>query len=112
MAPTGLCGAIDASRARLKASPFVIPSKTGGADTGALRFVMTRHARSFPAPWTSEEADGCFIIRDHNGQALTYVYFENEKSKRAAFKQLTRDEARRIASNIAKLPELMKRPQY
>ena len=61
---------------------------------------MTRHARSFPAPWTSEEADGCFIIRDHNGQALTYVYFENEKNKRAAFKQLTRDEARRIAANI------------
>src|ERR1700751_4939259 len=100
-APTGLFGAIGASRTLLKASHSSF-FQTGGCRYGCPSLFMTRHARSFPAPWTSEEADGCFIIRDHNGQALTYVYFENEKSKRAAFKQLTRDEARRIAANIAK----------
>jgi hypothetical protein len=73
---------------------------------------MTRHGRNFPAPWTSQEADACFIIRDHNGQALSCVYFENEKNKRTAFKQLTRDEARQIAANVAKLPYLLKRPHY
>jgi hypothetical protein len=35
---------------------------------GALRFAMTRHGRNFPAPWTSEWPDTCFIIRDHNGK--------------------------------------------
>jgi hypothetical protein len=35
-------------------------------------------ARRFPPPWTAEETDACFIVRDHNGQALAYVYFEEE----------------------------------
>jgi hypothetical protein len=36
------------------------------------------HARRFPPPWTAEVTPNCFIVRDHNGQALAYVYFENE----------------------------------
>jgi hypothetical protein len=59
-------------------------------------------ARRSPPPWQIEETDACFIVRDANGQALAYVYFEEEPGRRAAAKLLTRDEARRIAVNIVK----------
>jgi hypothetical protein len=39
-------------------------------------------------------------MRDHDGQQLAYVYFEDEPGRRSAVKSLTKDEARRIAANI------------
>jgi hypothetical protein len=62
-------------------------------------------SRRFPPPWTVEEIDACFIVRDANRQALAYVYFEEEPGRRSAAHLLTCDEARRIAANIAKLVE-------
>ena len=65
-------------------------------------------ARRFPPPWSIEELnDACFVVSDANGQKLAYIYYEDEPGRRAAAKLLTKDEARRIAANIAKLPELL-----
>jgi hypothetical protein len=52
--------------------------------------------RRFPPPWSVEEQPACFVVRDHNGQQLAYVYFEDEPGRRSA-------------ANIAKLPELLRK---
>jgi hypothetical protein len=44
---------------------------------------------------------------DANGQVLAYVYGLADSRDARIAKSLTRDEARRIASNIAKLPSLL-----
>jgi hypothetical protein len=71
---------------------------------GYYRRMSERH---FPPPWSVEELDSCFVVRDANRQTLAYMYFERDPRRRLRPELLTRDEAQRIAAVFAKLPELL-----
>ena len=62
--------------------------------------------RRFPSPWSIEERQEFFIVKDANGQRIAYLYFEDEPQRRMSMNRLTRDEAFLLAVNIAKLPSV------
>jgi hypothetical protein len=40
-------------------------------------------SRRFPPPWSVvEENNACFIMKDHDGHSLPYVYFEEKPERR------------------------------
>ena len=68
--------------------------------------------RRFPPPWTVEQIPSTcslsgFKVLDANNQSLAYVYGRETKAAADIANVLTMDEARRVASNIAKLPKLL-----
>jgi hypothetical protein len=61
--------------------------------------------RRLPPPWSVEDIDAAFVVKDGSGQKLGHFYYEEKPG------QLTKDEARRIAANVAKhRPSEMLRP--
>jgi hypothetical protein len=45
--------------------------------------------RHFPPPWSVDDPDiklgqDCFIVRDHDGKARVYVYFDDQPRKMVA----------------------------
>ena len=74
---------------------------------GAMKPPTRMEPRRFPPPWSIEETDACFVVKDHTGTRwLTSI----SRGARAASggKAAALDEARRIAANIAKLPGLLR----
>jgi hypothetical protein len=65
--------------------------------------------RRFPPPWTVERLPGGFKVIDANRQSLAYFYARENDHDAHIARVLTMDKARRMASNFAKLPELLGR---
>jgi len=62
----------------------------------------------FPAPWSVIPQAECFIVADATGYPLAYVHFSDRVIIGTGPDRLTKDQARRIAANIAKLPGLLR----
>jgi hypothetical protein len=63
--------------------------------------------RRFPAPWRVEETDGGYRVTDATGFTLAYLYCRDDPQSARVAQTLERDEARRIAKGIARLPDLL-----
>jgi hypothetical protein len=63
--------------------------------------------RRFPPPWRADKIAGGYVVRDANGQALVWIYSRESEAEAMQAKVLTKDEPRRIAVNVARLPELL-----
>lgn len=81
---------------------FVVDHRASCAYDGA-----TPKPRCFRQPWSVEDVDNCFVVKAQDGQELAYIYYEDDRGRRAIVKLLSRGEARRIAAAIAKLPDVV-----
>ncbi len=73
----------------------------------ALAAELTARVVSLPAPWSVTEIAGGHAVVDAGGRRLAYVYKNTSLDHDVNSEALTDDEARRVAANIAKLPELL-----
>ena len=60
------------------------------------------------APWHVTETPGGYRVNDRDKHLIAYVYCKDDWQVPMMPEYLTRDEARRVALLIARLPELLK----
>jgi len=100
--PTAVCKVSStASMARLWRINATVPSSAVTASDGD-------QAPSTLCQALLEEQGASFRIRDAAGRILAYVYFENEPTRRNFSKRLSKNDARRMAQLILRLPELVR----
>jgi len=96
------------------ATLFILGSAGGNSEKTVISGALAQQAgegnlsqpvaRQFPPPWIIEQFPGGYKVKDAQGLPLAYVY---GRGRRADANTLTMDEARGIASNIAKLPNFL-----
>jgi hypothetical protein len=67
----------------------------------------TTPPRRFPPPWRVVELPGGYAVEDANGQWLCTFYGRAEPNVAQPAGDPTMDEARRLAADFARLPELL-----
>lgn len=61
--------------------------------------------RTLKAPWQVVEHKESFEVKDASGSiTIAYLYFDDEPGRQRATHRLSRDEARRVAAHIARIP--------
>ncbi|SEF15199.1 hypothetical protein SAMN05444161_9210 [Rhizobiales bacterium GAS191] len=68
---------------------------------------MSGPAKPFHRPWKLVEHDESFAVVDASNTALALVYFEEESGRRSSMRRLSREDARRLATQVVRLPELL-----
>ena len=68
---------------------------------------MQTPAKSFRQPWKLVEHEGSFTITDAGNTVLATTYHEGEPGRRTIMRRLCREDARRLALQVVKLPELL-----
>jgi hypothetical protein len=64
--------------------------------------------RRFVRPWSVTERDGAYEVRDGAGLSLATIHFEDQPARQSQLQRLSKDEARRVAAQIARLPTLLR----
>lgn len=63
---------------------------------------------AFAKPWKLEERGESFVVEDAAGVTLAYIYFEDEPTRRSFAKRLSKNDARKMAQQILRLPQLVR----
>jgi hypothetical protein len=64
--------------------------------------------RPFAKPWRIVEHAESFEVQDSAERMLAMVYFSDDQTRRNFMRRLSKDDARRMAEQILRLPQLVR----